>query len=159
MSEIDSVKKIFKKYAKQYQDKYMDVSLYTDSLDLFCDSIENMSKTISGIIAIRSILKNNGTLTSGQIDFGLEVAIVLSVSNSAIKDLGSLAISGGRSKVMKTLRNAIEVGKSDIDINDIADDIQSRDYVGTASPVAGLNYATFGLRQLYYFEDNLKRRK
>jgi len=70
-----------------------------------------------------------------------------------------LFFSGGRGKIMKTLRNAIEVGKSDVDIKDIANDIQTRDYVGTASPIVGLNYATSGLRQKYYFEENLKRRK
>lgn len=30
---------IFNKHAKQYQDKYMDVSLYHDTFDLFCNSI------------------------------------------------------------------------------------------------------------------------
>lgn len=30
---------IFDKYAKEYQDKYMDVSQYHDSFDLFCESI------------------------------------------------------------------------------------------------------------------------
>ena len=31
---------IFSKHAKLYQDKFMDVSLYHDTFDLFCDSIE-----------------------------------------------------------------------------------------------------------------------
>ncbi len=31
---------VFNKFAKQYQDKFMDVSLYSESFDLFCSSIK-----------------------------------------------------------------------------------------------------------------------
>jgi cyclopropane fatty-acyl-phospholipid synthase-like methyltransferase len=37
---------VFDKRAYQYQDKFMDVSLYQDSLDLFCDSIKKINAAI-----------------------------------------------------------------------------------------------------------------
>ena len=37
---------IFNKLADVYQDKFMDVSLYHDSFDLFCDAIEKESATL-----------------------------------------------------------------------------------------------------------------
>ena len=39
MNKIPDSVAIFDKLAELYQTKYMDVSLYNDSLDLFCDCI------------------------------------------------------------------------------------------------------------------------
>ncbi|MFK8010407.1 MAG: class I SAM-dependent methyltransferase [Marinicellaceae bacterium] len=36
MKTKNNVSSVFNKYAQKYQDKYMDVALYKDSLDLFC---------------------------------------------------------------------------------------------------------------------------
>lgn len=37
---------IFNKYAREYQDKFMDVSLYHDTFDIFCDSIPKIGAEI-----------------------------------------------------------------------------------------------------------------
>jgi trans-aconitate methyltransferase len=37
---------LFDKYAVQYQEKYMDLSLFHDSFDFFCASVENKNATI-----------------------------------------------------------------------------------------------------------------
>ncbi|MCG9970918.1 class I SAM-dependent methyltransferase [Christiangramia crocea] len=39
MKETENTRDIFNKYAEGYQDKYMDVSLYHGSLDLFCENL------------------------------------------------------------------------------------------------------------------------
>lgn len=49
MDSYLNTKKIFNKYADGYEAKYMDVSLYHDSLDLFC---ENLNKGSSRILEI-----------------------------------------------------------------------------------------------------------
>ncbi|MBC7774229.1 MAG: class I SAM-dependent methyltransferase [Phycisphaerae bacterium] len=39
MSRLKTAQEIFNQYANDYQNKYMDVSLYHDSFDLFCNNI------------------------------------------------------------------------------------------------------------------------
>jgi len=49
MDNKDNVSHIFNKYAKQYQDKYMNVDLYKQSLDLFCELVSNDNAQILDI--------------------------------------------------------------------------------------------------------------
>ncbi len=49
---------IFDKLATQYQDKYMDVGLYHDSFNSFCDSIPKQNATILELASGREILQN-----------------------------------------------------------------------------------------------------
>lgn len=47
MKNTSNVSHIFNKYANLYQDKYMNVDLYGETLDLFCDSIQaNLAKIL-----------------------------------------------------------------------------------------------------------------
>jgi len=46
MKNITKVRHIFNKYANLYQQKYRNVDLYGESLDLFCDSIQSDSAKI-----------------------------------------------------------------------------------------------------------------
>lgn len=46
MKETENTRDIFNKYAEGYQDKYMDVSLYHNSLDLFCESLSSKQTEI-----------------------------------------------------------------------------------------------------------------
>jgi len=41
MNNKKTVTHIFSKYAKQYQDKYMNIAMYKTSLNVFCDAINN----------------------------------------------------------------------------------------------------------------------
>ncbi|TBW30030.1 trans-aconitate 2-methyltransferase [Gramella sp. KN1008] len=46
MKEMENTRRIFNKYAEGYQDKYMDVSLYHDSLNLFCENLNEKQTRI-----------------------------------------------------------------------------------------------------------------
>ena len=46
MKKVHTPEEIFNKYAGEYQHKYMDVGLYHDSLDLFCDHIRRENAEI-----------------------------------------------------------------------------------------------------------------
>jgi len=46
MDNTKNAVEIFNKFARQYQDKFMDVSLYKQSLDLFCNSIAKQNAEV-----------------------------------------------------------------------------------------------------------------
>ncbi|MCM8568651.1 class I SAM-dependent methyltransferase [Gramella jeungdoensis] len=46
MKETENTRAIFNKYAEGYQDKYMDVGLYHESLDLFCENLNSKQTEI-----------------------------------------------------------------------------------------------------------------
>jgi hypothetical protein len=91
-------------------------------------------------------LRRAGKLTQDQIDFGLELAIVLNIEGDLIIDIGKMGLSGLSGIPLKTLRKAIDIAKSEIDFDDLMENIQERDY-GEKSGVAVLiavGYATRG---------------
>lgn len=49
MDKTEAAKSIFNRYAQVYQDKYMDISRYHDTLDHFCESIRNPDANILDI--------------------------------------------------------------------------------------------------------------
>lgn len=46
MNKTKTAVDIFNKAAKTYQEKFMDVGLYADSLDLFCDALKNNTEVL-----------------------------------------------------------------------------------------------------------------
>lgn len=46
MDKSQSAVNIFNKYAKEYADKFMDVNLYANTFDFFCDTVQNQNAEV-----------------------------------------------------------------------------------------------------------------
>jgi len=83
-------KEMYNKYAKQYQDKFMDMDLYTDSYDLFCDLVEKKNAEIFEIACgpgniTKYLLTNRPDFNILAIDIASKMIDLAKVNNPTAK--------------------------------------------------------------------------